>query len=165
MSQDRLAKPNFAFEQDFQRLFTADLISMLDRTRNFLNACCKDFLHIPSLDFPALVRSNPLRDVQFLHRTVYEFLTSDDMAYVLNERVPPHFNDVDFPARVALARVKLVPIDRPQLCSYFSRIALSAGTDASETFLDQDIVAEYESVGLFYQKEMCDPECEVHLAW
>lgn len=161
LSQGCLEDPQFAFRRDFNGLYTKELIEMAKSTRKFLNACCKDFLHFPSLDDPLLMKTNPLHAVQYLHRTVYEFLTSDDMGHILNRYVPEHFLQPIFPAHVALARSKLVPMDRPKLCRYCVHIASSA-INIQWDFLNTETVAEYEKVAVCYLENVCNRWCELH---
>lgn len=94
LAQDKMADPRFAFkmEENFALNIT-DLQKMAVETRRFLNACCKDFLHMPTIAFKdsAWDRVSLFKhQIEFLHRTVYDFLDSGDMLELLNENLPSY---------------------------------------------------------------------------
>jgi hypothetical protein len=67
-----------------------------------------------------------------------------------------------FPAHIAPARSKLVPMDSPKLCRYYAQIAFSAIGHKEWDLVDTETVAEYEKVALFYLDKICDEWCELH---
>jgi hypothetical protein len=79
-----------------------DISSMCQETQRFLNACCKDLLYISTrtvestAEVPDVPHSRRITTtgtkVQFLHRTVYEFLQTDEMQAKLNSGLPGYFH-------------------------------------------------------------------------
>lgn len=93
-------KPNFATSMKTRFITESEFKGMIKATKKHINGCCKDFLTISE-------RSNCEASVQFLHRTVYDFLSSDEMTKLLNEHVPTHWRNKMFLLNVALACVKV----------------------------------------------------------
>ena len=81
-----------------------------DITRSYLNACCRDLLWI----LPTHHRSSRFAKInpedytiQFLHRTVYDFLGTTEMNEILDRFVPKHFHEDTFLLDVAVACLKV----------------------------------------------------------
>jgi hypothetical protein len=77
-----------------------EITQMRKDTRAFINASCRDFLGTSTCG----------RQVDFLHRTVYDFLSTTMVQDVLDAQVPPMFNDPRVLLHVRLARCKVLEI-------------------------------------------------------
>jgi hypothetical protein len=76
---------------------------MRRETQATLSAACKDLLYIPERS-----EGNPLWwKVEFLHRTVYEFLQTDEMQSLIEANVPAHFIDGRILHLLSLGRLNL----------------------------------------------------------
>jgi hypothetical protein len=92
LSEDRL-KPGFSW-QEYECIVQPCTEMMLSQTASFLEETCKDLL----------ILNHPTKEVDFLHRTVFDFLT-DKKAYITLEKdVPAHFSDENFIFELAKLR-------------------------------------------------------------
>lgn len=111
-SLDRVGDANVGISSPFKELTMPELKKMLEVIRNFLKSACQDFLNIYEGSFSGPDKSGDrlynLR-IAFVHRTVFDFLSSDEMRVLLNRHVPSHFNDKAFHAQLNLAVAKLLP--------------------------------------------------------
>ncbi|SMQ53164.1 unnamed protein product [Zymoseptoria tritici ST99CH_3D7] len=138
--QHGVKDPDFAFKQKVVLLTGKQLHDMAIETYNVINACCKDFLHIPNLSD---VHNFSLQkcDVQFLHRSVFEFLDTAKIRSVLSNDVPHHFTSPTFACHLALAQAHLVPMEHPDR-GYFYRIVLEAAKRLDESSMQIATVLE-----------------------
>jgi len=88
-----------------------DFETMLAETRSFLNASCKDLLYVEPVKSMSISEPQPIwfRKVYFLHRTVSEYLKTEDMQKIMHQSVPSHFVDGRASRLLATARLKFVP--------------------------------------------------------
>jgi hypothetical protein len=128
-------------------------VSQLDQmaraTRLRLQKCCLDLVHVIKIDDT----DNPIlaHRVDFLHRTVYDFLHSAEMQAELISRTPPDFQDPRFLARLALARLRVVPVGIENLQQYYhSMMASWLLWDAQDRIPDASMKAEYLSISTHY---------------
>jgi predicted transcriptional regulator len=105
--------PAFAVRQDIVHLDQNLCQHIGNRTRTFLNAICKDLLYLRESQYTGHSR------VEFLHRTVYEFLESDEIRPQVEAGAMPQVWEPLFNMSMAVARMKFIrpPIeffeDRP----------------------------------------------------
>lgn len=88
---------DFAIKMSVRSCDVAQITTMRNDTRVFINASCRDFLSVSPVG----------RNVTFLHRTVYDFLSSAEIQNLLNTNVPPIFQDPKFLLHIRLARCKI----------------------------------------------------------
>jgi hypothetical protein len=92
LSEDHL-KPGFSW-QEYECIVQPGTAMMLSQTASFLGETCKDLL----------VLNQQTEEVDFLHRTVYDFLTDKKADVTLDEDVPAHFSDENFIFELAKLR-------------------------------------------------------------
>lgn len=103
-----LDSPGFAEHAPIEHLPDSEFRRRLKILRSYIARLCKDLVKVT--DEP-----NPRRNVlasssmHFLHRTVFDWLVSIRMKILLDEHVPPHFQEADFVAKLTLARLKSIP--------------------------------------------------------
>ena len=111
-----------------------EFITMESQTRRFLSSCCKDLLHVlprqgqrfnargppgssrttfmgilPKHDEQRDIMPGPGPKVQFLHRTVYDFIQETGERMSLEQKAPPSFKNGDVLHMINLGRLKLYP--------------------------------------------------------
>lgn len=100
---NRYLEPGFSWEDnptyDWHSL--EDIERMVGQTRRFLEEACKDLLVVvdrrrPQSPFYRLKFSEMEWDVQFLHRTVADFLGNDPVKSAIERHSPAHFSDESF---------------------------------------------------------------------
>ena len=99
-----MEEPTSAIAQPILKIDERTYTQMARRTRAFLSATCKDLLHLP---IPQYIFTDNL-EVEFLHRTVYEFLDSDQMRPKIQGGALPHVCQIHFNVTMALLRLKFV---------------------------------------------------------
>lgn len=154
--QNGLEEQNFAFDQQIKEIDAEQCISMVKATRKFISACCKDLLCIPKPP-PAREYSDETTyvtqyRVDFLHRTVYEFLCMDEMRQRLKTRALAHVHDPDFDTRMALARLKFVPFESKGRCRFLIEALDDIAVSAPHKQLSADLYAELDKVAARYMK-------------
>jgi hypothetical protein len=92
LSKDCL-KPGFSW-QDYECIVQPGTELMLSQTASFLEETCKDLL----------VLNYRTKEVDFLHRTVFDFLTDKKADVTLENDVPAHFSDENFIFELAKLR-------------------------------------------------------------
>jgi hypothetical protein len=92
LSDDRL-QSGFSW-QEYERIVQPSTEFMLSQTASFLEETCKDLL----------VLNQTTRNVDFLHRTVSDFLTDKYTDASLEKEMPAHFSDGDFVLNLAKLR-------------------------------------------------------------
>ena len=112
-SPQGLTNPNFPFELAIGGLSIESLERAVAETRTFLSAVCKDLLWLPKAKDIRQYhpmghsRDRPLIRVEYLHRSVYDFLKADNIQAMLKSHVPAHFDDGQIFHQLNLARLKL----------------------------------------------------------
>ncbi|KAK5122892.1 hypothetical protein LTR85_003457 [Meristemomyces frigidus] len=121
---------HFAVDLDIQPYSASDFSQMAHQTRKFVSATCKDLQHMPTLKRTTADVSYFADKVQvdFLHRTVYDFLATDEMRVLFGLPAPANFTDDGFLCHIDLAKEKMVPV--PLDCDRRSRWALQDRTSA-----------------------------------
>jgi hypothetical protein len=101
LSNDHL-RPGFSW-QDYESIVQPDIKLMLSHTATYLEETCKDLLVLNKSD----------RNVNFIHRTAFDFLTDKKTHAALEEDVPGHFSDPDFISNLAKLRcMSIIRLDR-----------------------------------------------------
>ena len=98
-----MEEPTSAIAQPILDCNQGTYMQMARRTRAFLSATCKDLLQLPLPQYA----TDDLK-AEFLHRTVYEFLDSDEMRPKIEGGTLPHVRQIHFNVTMALLRLKLV---------------------------------------------------------
>lgn len=153
--QNGLEEQNFALDQEITEVDALKCIEMVKATRRFISACCKDLLCIPKP--PGAKASDETTyitqyRVDFLHRTVYEFLCMDDMRQRLKSRALTLVHDPDFETRLALARLKVVPFESRGRCKFLIEALEDIAANAPHNQLSSDLYAELDRVAARYMK-------------
>lgn len=134
---------------DIEHYSSAELDEMADSTRLWLDKSCLDLLRVnrnPSESNQILSHT-----VEFLHRTVFDFLQSGEMTDMLTVRTPPDFQDPRFVARLALARLKVVPKDIDNLQQYYaSTISSWSFWGEDDRTPDDDLKEEFKKISSHY---------------
>lgn len=131
LNQGFLDDPEFPLRCEIRTITLAEVRGMESKTKRYLNACCKDFLHFVGSDYEPQTRlRNCLLEhqgkVEYLHRTVYDFLQLVEIQRLLEEAVPEHFNNERFATLVALQRSKLQSGHPSHICQLCAGNILSA---------------------------------------
>lgn len=139
-----LHDPRYLWTLEPQRVDSGHYLALVKRTRKFLSASCKDLLilDLPSgfLEIQACAEDPSSVKVQFLHRTVFEYLRSSGRIQKLQGKVPPCFHDESVFHLLNMGKLKLA-WDRQRMDSnpYFEQQA-SFSLDHSWPGLDSDFV-------------------------
>jgi hypothetical protein len=98
---------NFALLAPIKALEDSEVEATSEGVRQYLNARCKDLVEINTSDQAGI----PLLRyrVEFLHRTVRDFLATKDMHNILESMIPAGFNARVSLCRVLLAQLKSIP--------------------------------------------------------
>lgn len=119
MIKQGIRLPNFDLSQPIKHQVLTELQRMALVTRKFITATCKDLLHIPAFNALESTASFYACDLQveFLHRTVYEYLCTEAMQGLFNPHIPAGMEVYDYLGRLVLARLKMMalPLDRDRL--------------------------------------------------
>ena len=161
LSQGLLENPRFAVDLDIQCFSTNEQpLRMYEDTRTFLSACCKDFLCLRPLR-AGFDNSFKYGRVEFLHRTVFDFLENEDMKQLIDGNIPAHFKHRLLLSRLALAHIKLMPNEeRPCQRSTETMLDGLLGIEYDDQALE--LVAEYEKTAVRHLDSFCPTDCEVH---
>jgi hypothetical protein len=165
LSQGHLDKPQFAYDYQPHYVTLLQLQDMSETTKRYLNACCKDFLHVTggSLSSEQLeVRGCALDHnprVDYLHRTVYDFLHSAEMQKFLGKEIPEHFNRPDFQTCVALTQGKVRGQHDEHFCQSCSRAIRSAIKLVPGVTQEQQTMAEFEILAVDLLSHPCNDDC------
>ena len=161
LSQGTLDGPDFAFDFEMQEVGQDEVEAMALDTKRFLNACCKDFLYLSNANLE--MRDDGVAEqVDFLHRTVYDFLQNDDVSALLNTNVPLHFKEKIFLPQLALARSKISRIEDKGQCAYNTRVIESALQFIAPSDIARRLVSALEIMAIRCFEQSCSVECELH---
>lgn len=101
LSKDHLG-PGFSWS-DYELVAQSCSAVMLSQNASYIEETCKDLL----------VLNQATKTVDFLHRTVFDFLTNKKVHAALEEDVPAHFTDSDFIFNLAKLRCICILRDDP----------------------------------------------------
>jgi hypothetical protein len=96
LSNDHLW-PGFSW-QDYERIVMPGFGPMLSHTASYLEETCKDLLVLNTCN----------QNVDFIHRTAFDFLTDKKTHAALEENVPGHFSDPNFISNLAELRCMFI---------------------------------------------------------
>ncbi|SMR59521.1 unnamed protein product [Zymoseptoria tritici ST99CH_3D1] len=104
---------DFALKQEIVDVDVPKCHDMVIQTSRFISACCKDLLCVPKP--PPAGNSDKQTymtqyKVEFLHRTVFEYLNGSRILGRLQSSAIPHVGGPQFDVMSALARLSFVPI-------------------------------------------------------
>ncbi|SMQ53089.1 unnamed protein product [Zymoseptoria tritici ST99CH_3D7] len=104
---------DFALKQEIVDVDVPKCHDMVIQTSRFISACCKDLLCVPKP--PPAGNSDEQTymtqyKVEFLHRTVFEYLNGSRILGRLQSSAIPHVGGPQFDVMSALARLSFVPI-------------------------------------------------------
>lgn len=100
--------PEYALNDDKHRLSDAETYSIYDKMRTRLNARCKDLLEVNKYEDDSTFLKYR---VDFLHRTVKDFLQTHDMQEMLKSRAAANFDARVSLCRIFLAQIKALPFE------------------------------------------------------
>lgn len=138
-----------------QALSLDGVMSLVYKTRSFLGACCKDLLSL-TIPSPRVLRDSaedPSKlQVQFIHRTVYDYIRSTGYDRVLEQNVPPCFRDGSVFHILNMGKLKYYwDISPPASSAYFNRL-VSFSLEHGWKGVDVSFVDGLQSCQPFHQK-------------
>jgi hypothetical protein len=98
--------PNYAIWQEIQSVSPSEIVDIVETKRRQLNARCKDLIEVTKDSNEPLFFQYR---AGFLHRTVMDFLQTNDMLILMSTRAGPDFNPHVSLCRSYLAQVKSLP--------------------------------------------------------
>ena len=138
-----------------QALSLDRIMSLVHKTRSFLGACCKDLLSlaIPDKDMLQKCAEDPTQlQVQFIHRTVYEYIRATGYDRLLEQRVPTCFKDKSVFHILNLGKLKYYwDVSPPASSPYFARL-VSFSLDHGWKGVDISFVDGLQSCQPFHQQ-------------
>lgn len=142
-----LSNPQFGDQYDTQYVSFPTLDEMRTETRRMLSAACKDLLCLPHRRSSSIA----MDQVEFLHRTVYDFLHIDSVWRNLDQRVPPHFKDSRILHLLNITRLKLrLPDSNAAIMSELDALAKLL-IETAHPDLNERYVAAFETHALWCQ--------------
>ncbi|KAK4556189.1 hypothetical protein LTR86_006886 [Recurvomyces mirabilis] len=153
---DYFEHADFHVRAEIQEYTSPEVSDILLQVTRMVRAWCRDFIHIPaSFAIQEAKRDGDLLDsakIQFLHRTVYDFLVTDSVQEMMRKHVPEHMYHDVFVTELAIANVKLVLASERSKVSHrfwvlFNKAGAPAGCvqDYSERRLEA--LAEFDRLG------------------
>ncbi|KAK4542870.1 hypothetical protein LTR36_006059 [Oleoguttula mirabilis] len=162
---------SFATKYEFRQYTSNELREILLQVTWMVRAWCRDFLHLPAATSVYaecnydidLMRGGK---IEFLHRTVYDFLMTEDIQTLLRKHTPGHFYEPAFERNIVLARLTTVPVTIDgEACRWYSVTASKLlGTD-SVTTTDAghlDSLSQLDRLGAHYLQHCCPGTCANH---
>lgn len=157
------------FGGDVTHCNITELLLMRTGTQRFLSACCKDLLQLsranllpPTSQSPEVFQAWLIgQRVEFLHRTVYEFIRSDQILALLNPYTPTILNRPQLPEILGLIRLRTVLRDNEQqrlcFCSYFYDQASYICHGVNDSTMD--LAKDLDRLGQSWLKIVCPLRC------
>lgn len=126
-------------------------------TRQFLSSCCKDLLVMPvSLSETLFITDHPSKmKVQFLHRTVYDYLKTTDRIESLAETVPSCLKDGSAFHILNMAKLKFPVEAIPPLESWYFPRQVAFSLDSPWPGLDIKFIDQIYSTQPRHQRANC----------
>ena len=161
--------PGFAFRTQIEHFSPEQFYECGLQTKRSLMASCKDLLQLPIHKFPLIKWKGSSFDtqmlkVEFLHRTVYEFLKGDAMAPILDNRTPPHFRSQEFLHHLTLACLKYVPSNVSVLKNFHGIVQDNLEASLTTALKDdfKKVAFHYYFPGTYSQARGCDCLASFH---
>lgn len=104
--------PEFVKNLPYTMVRLDEVTQIACKTANFLAICCRDILGCSSYDLEQ--KWSDTSRVNFVHRTVFDYLHTPEMQLLLDEHIPDHFKDSHFFNSLDVAACKMLIIDRPE---------------------------------------------------
>lgn len=98
--------PDYALKLDLQ-LTETDIASISQRMRKHVNACCKDLLEVNVTRYEDSFLQHK---IDFLHRTVRDFLLTKEMIHILRSGTTADFDPYVSLCRIVLSQIKTYPL-------------------------------------------------------
>jgi hypothetical protein len=155
LSQDMFGLRDERFSDNIepQLISESRMIQMLNETRAFISASCKDLLHLRNFEDP----KEPWVKVQFLHRTVHEYLYHHMVEFRSNMdlQVPGIYQNQRVLHLLSLARLKVLaePEDLEERLDRFDRTVLSL-LHEQNAHVDEHLITLFESTVTFHAMRM-----------
>ncbi|KAM0689194.1 hypothetical protein Q7P36_011271 [Cladosporium allicinum] len=158
----------FAFDRAIAPYPIQDHETMVRKTAYFIRATCRDFLHMPYdwSQVPLSVRSRRPADfamknkVEFLHRTVHDFLEVPEVRQLFAEHLPEHFLGVQLENHIALVRARSALANSTQeVCLRFEDIA---GSLLASKHTGKEIILELDNIEASHIRRSCSNACPLH---
>jgi hypothetical protein len=152
-----------------RKINSEEYLTLAKHTQRFLSATCKDLLAINlprgTVEAQACAENPSILKVQFLHRTVFEYLKSSGRMQKLERKVPPCFNDGSVFHILNMGKLKL-SWDRQAIASnpYFIRQA-AFSLDHAWQGLDIRFIDEIQRCQPWHQSDPCLSIAATHLAF
>jgi hypothetical protein len=142
-----------------RNLDSEEYLTLAKYTQRFLSATCKDLLviNLPrgTVQVQACAADPSILKVQFLHRTVFEYLKSSGRMRKLERKVPPCFNDGSVFHILNMGKLKLSRYRQGIAYSpYFTRQA-SFSLDHAWQGLDIRFIDESQRCRSWHQSDPC----------
>ena len=129
--------------------------SMVLETRRYISSCTKDLLYIPRLPTGPRFGSSYNCQVEYLHRTVYDFLSGQNIHDQIEQAVPMLYKRNDLLRRISLARLTVIPTKSSARSEQF-RNAVQRVLGPSMT--DRDLQDCLEELAVYFQAH-CSEFC------
>jgi hypothetical protein len=152
-----------------KKIDSEEYLMLAKRTQRFLSATCKDLLviNLPrgTVEAQACSDDPSILKVQFLHRTVFEYLKSSGRMRKLERKVPTCFNDGSVFHILNMGKLKLSR-DGPAFAStpYFLRQA-SFSLDRAWQGLDVRFIDEIQRCQPWHQRGPCLSVAAAYIAF
>jgi hypothetical protein len=155
-SASGLMDPNYLWDLKPQALTIDGFRTLAERARSFLGACCKDLLILPFARQDAKAFSaDPSRlKVQFLHRTVYDYLRTTNRIHKFSEQAPPCLRDGHGFHLLNMAKLKFHLDVIPPESRYFGRQA-AFSLDRPWAGLSVEFIGQLQRVQPLHQTAGC----------
>lgn len=102
-SSDGRNDEDFALVQQIEDISLKGTAKIVTETARFLNSCTRDMFHI-------ICATENIQDmrVDFTHRTIYDFITTDKMRMAINQKITENVRRPLFLLDLSLARFKII---------------------------------------------------------
>jgi hypothetical protein len=168
-SHTGLFDPQYLWTLEPRKLSSEAHFVLAKRTRRFLSASCKDLLAISlpygSLDVQSYFEDPSRFKVQFLHRTVFEYLKTSGRIKDLQREVPACFNDGSVFHLLNMGKLKIAwDRQRPMFNPYFLR-QVSFSLDHHWTGLNVNFIEQLQECEPLHQRDRCSSIAAAYVAF
>lgn len=164
-----LEDPQYLWSRAPQSLSAEGFVDLVRRTRTFLSACCKDLLvvNVPcdSNAIEACATDPCTVKVQFLHRTVFEYLGTSDRQIQLQRLVPDCYRDGSVFHLLNMGKLKYYWAHRPSALSEYFTWQASFSLDDSWPGLDVAFIDEVHRCQSLHQEPRCVAVGQAYIAF
>lgn len=156
---------HFALEQQTVDISRAVCSDMVTSARKFVNKCCKDLLWVPKRPYATDDTKETyitLYKVQFLHRTVYEFLSTRAVQTRISGAALPVVQDGLFDQMLVLSRLKCVPFESGGRCIFLKEGMEELCQAIEKGGCSARLISELDRVARRYLDHCQDSSCSSH---